>query len=118
MQAVWIEIPVADINRAAAFYQTVFGLPATEIVDDGVRKTVTLVNANPGISLNQTANFFPSDKGVYVYFQANADAGNPLDRVVAAGGKLIQEKTSMGEAGFYASILDTEGNVIGVYFAP
>ena len=119
MQSVWVEIPVLDIERAATFYRTIFNLPADdEVRDDGVRRTLNLVNSNPGISLNQTAAFQPSDRGVYVYFQANADAPNPLDLVEEAGGKIVEARTSMGEAGFYASVLDTEGNIIGLYFAP
>jgi predicted enzyme related to lactoylglutathione lyase len=117
MQAVWIEIPVVNITRAATFYRTIFDLPPVEIMDDGVRKTATLINANPGISLNQTAGFTPSDKGVYVYFQLSGTDSNPLLKVEEAGGKIVQEKTSMGDAGWYASVLDTEGNIIGLYFA-
>jgi len=70
-RAVWIEIPVNDLERAMAFYQAVFDLQPTEITDDGKRRTTTLLNGGnegqaPGISLNQTKNFSPSDKGVYI----------------------------------------------------
>ncbi len=118
MQAVWVEIPVVDLERAATFYQTVFGLPAGKIDDDGVRRTLTLFNPTEGgmgISLNQNAGFEPSDKGVYVYFRSEGDT---LEKVTAAGGKVVQDKTSMGDAGTFASIQDTEGNVLGLYFLP
>ena len=117
MQAVWVEIPVRDLERAATFYQTVFGLPTGEISDDGARRTLTLIDpsesSSVGISLNQTAGFEPSDRGVLVYLQPSGDI---LDKVSAAGGKVVQEKTSMGESGTYATILDTEGNLLAVYF--
>lgn len=119
MQAVWVEIPVRDLDRAATFYRTVFGLPAGEITDDGSRRTVTLVNTSPeggvGISLNQTANFEPSGKGTLVYFQVEGEA---LERVETAGGNIIQAKTSMGEAGTYAIVQDSEGNLLAFYFYP
>ena len=55
MQAVWIEIPVKDIDRAMKFYQAVFALQSTEVGTDEVRRTTTLVNTTqegkPGISL-------------------------------------------------------------------
>jgi uncharacterized protein len=116
MQAVWVEIPVSDLERAATFYQTVFGLPAGEVSDEGVRRTLTLVNPGEngaGISLNQTANFEPSASGTLVYLQTD---GGALDKISAAGGKIVQEKTSMGESGFYATVQDTEGNLLALYF--
>jgi uncharacterized protein len=117
MQAVWVEIPVRDLDRAATFYQTVFGLPAGEVSEEGVRRTLTLVNPGEhgaGISLNQTANFEPSSSGTLVYLETDGDA---LDKVPTAGGKVVQEKTSMGESGFYATVQDTEGNLLALYFA-
>ena len=42
MQAVWIEIPVKDMERAMQFYQVVFKLPPTEIMTDAVRRTTNL----------------------------------------------------------------------------
>jgi predicted enzyme related to lactoylglutathione lyase len=122
MQAVWVEIPAQDVERALAFYRTVFSLPEITIADDGDRKTATIFpgspEGQPGISLNQTANFTPSATGVYVYFQVGPEDDNPLDRAEAAGGAVIQGQTSMGDAGSYATLRDTEGNHIGVYFAP
>lgn len=119
MQAVWIEIPVKDIDRAMAFYQAVFELQPTDLVDDGVRRTTTLSNTTPegrpGISLNQTANFAPSDTGPLVYLNAGEDLTDHLGRVESAGGKVVEPKTSMGDAGNYATILDTEGNLLALY---
>lgn len=119
MLAVWIEIPARDVERALKFYKTVFDYPDVEISDDGVRRTATLFGGDTqgksGISLNQTDNFEPSDKGVFVYLDAGEDLTPALDKVVPAGGKIIAGKTSMGEAGFYASVLDSEGNLIALY---
>jgi uncharacterized protein len=119
MQAVWVEIPVKDFDRALQFYQTVFQLQPTEIMDDDVRRTTTLVNmtqeGKPGISLNQTRNFEPSDKGPLVYIDTGEDMTDHLNRVEAAGGNIIEPKTSMGQAGYYATIRDSEGNVLALY---
>lgn len=119
IQAVWIEIPVKDLERAMQFYQTLFELEATPILDEGVRRTTTLTNTTEGggvgISLNQTANFEPSNKGPLVYLSTNEDIPGYLARVEAAGGKIVEGKTSMGEAGHYATILDTEGNMLALY---
>ena len=118
MQAVWIEIPVKNIERALTFYQTVFKLQPTEVMMDDTRRTTTLVDTSaggPGISLNQTPNFEPSDKGPLVYLDTGEDLTDHLNRVEPAGGKIVEPKTSMGEAGNYATVLDTEGNLLAFY---
>ncbi len=118
---VWIEVPVKDFDRALKFYQAVFELAPTEIVDDGVRRTTTLFGSGdtgaPGVSLNQTANFEPGDKGPLVYLHLGDDLTPILDRVVANGGAVVEGKTSMGGAGFYATFRDTEGNLFALYGA-
>ena len=117
--AIWIEIPVKDIERALKFYQAVFEFGSVKVVDDGERQTATIFyeqgSGRPGISLNQTTNFEPCDKGVYVYLDCGEDLTDHLNRVEPAGGKVVARKTSMGEAGQYASVLDTEGNLIGLW---
>lgn len=119
MQAVWVEIPVKDIERALEFYRAVFQLEPIEISTDDVRRTAVLVDntqaGGAGISLDQTSNFEPSDKGTLVYLDAGANLTDHLSRVEPAGGKIAERKTSMGQAGYYATIRDTEGNVLALY---
>jgi uncharacterized protein len=121
IQAVWIEIPVKDLDRVLAFYQKVFELGTIDIGDDGVRRTCTLTNTEGngvGISLNQTANFEPSDKGILVYLDTGEDLADHLNRVEPAGGQVVESKTSMGGAGWYATVKDTEGNLFALYSLP
>ena len=121
IQSVWVEIPAADIERALRFYTALFELDSVDIVDDGPRRTATMVstadNGSPGISLNQTNNFRPHNDGVLVYYYAGDDLNTYLDRVEAAGGKIVETKTQMGEAGYYATVQDTEGNLLALYSA-
>ncbi len=119
VRAVWIEFPVKDLERAAKFYQAIFDCEY-EAMDDGVRKIATIAQMsedNPvGISLNQTANFEPSDKGAYVYLSTgDDDLSAALAKVEGAGGKALTEKIFMEGAGYYATVQDTEGNVFGLY---
>jgi predicted enzyme related to lactoylglutathione lyase len=121
VSVVWVEVPVRDFDRALTFYQAVFELASTQIIDDGVRRTTTLFSSGDsgeaGFSLNQTANFEPSDKGPLVYLYAGDDLAPILERVEAHGGAVVEGKTSMGSAGFYATIRDTEGNMLALYAA-
>ena len=118
---VWVEIPVLDLERARSFYATVFDYPAADITDDGVRRTATLFGGSqegqPGFSLNQTKDFTPSDKGPLLYLQVGEAMEPALAKVKAAGGAILTPKTSMGDAGSYALIRDTEGNVLALYDA-
>lgn len=43
------------------------------------------------------------------------DVGNELGRVEHSGGKVLMPKTSIGENGFIAHFMDTEGNRIGLH---
>jgi predicted enzyme related to lactoylglutathione lyase len=119
---VWIEVPVKDLERAMKFYQAVFGFEATEISDEGVRRTTTLSGSgetgNPGFSLNQNADFHPGDKGPLVYLMTDGDLPETLAKVEAAGGTIVEGKTEMGSAGFYATFKDTEGNLFALYGMP
>lgn len=119
IHAVWVEIPVKDIQRALAFYRQVFELEPVETAEDGPRVVATLTNTSEGgragVSLNQTQGFTPGEHGPLVYFDAGEDLTDHLNRVEPAGGQIIEGKTSMGAAGFYATIRDTEGNVIALY---
>ena len=115
----WIEIPVLDIDRAVKFYQTVFEIQPDPIAADGTRRTSTLVHnsaTGPGVSLTEIGGFTPANKGTWVYFYVGEDVTPYVSRVEAAGGKILTPKTTMGvDAGNYASIEDSEGNVIALY---
>jgi len=49
-----------------------------------------------------------------IYFGCD-DCAVEAKRVVAAGGKVKQEKMSLGQYGFMALVFDTEGNLIGLH---
>lgn len=116
MHATWIEIPVKDLTRALSFYQQVFQLPPTEIIKDEVRQISILANPTPegraGVSLNQTAHFEPSSHGTLAYFAVSGDLNDTLRVAEEAGGKIIDPKTARGNLGFFALVLDTEGNLL------
>lgn len=119
MRAIWIEIPVINLERAMKFYQTVFNLASTEIIADDVRR-ITILPTPEGaanVSLNQTANFEPSAKGTLAYFNVNGDLSDTLQRVESASGKIIDGKTPRGNNGFFALISDSEGNLLTIHAA-
>jgi predicted enzyme related to lactoylglutathione lyase len=62
----------------------------------------------------KSADNVPSTSGTMVYFYCD-DVAVEASRVEAAGGTLIVPKTSLGEFGFMAMFIDTEGNKVGMH---
>ena len=113
----WFEIPVNDIDRAATFYETVFGVKLQRM-DMGEERLAMFEHTGEaygtGGTLVQGSPSDPSVNGTTVYFTA-PDMEDMLERVKANGGEVIHPITSLGEHGWYAFIKDTEGNKIGLH---
>ena len=116
---VWVEIPVLNMERALGFYNAIFQLQA-EVYDDGERLSAVLwmIDGQAGCSLTKTAGFRPGLDGIWVYIHCSDPLDEVLERVEAAGGTILTPHTSMGEAGSYTAIQDTEGNTIALYTPP
>ena len=60
-----------------------------------------------------------STDGPLIYLNGNPDVQNVLDKVEAAGGKIMVPKTEISpDYGYMAVIIDTEGNRIGLHSVP
>ena len=114
----WFEIPVTDIDRAKAFYGEVLGseLKAFSVAELGDR-TERMLPYQDGVggALVQHDDYIPSQAGSVVYLNGGDDLSVPLGRVEKAGGKVLAEKMGIGENGFIAFFLDTEGNKVGLH---
>ncbi len=114
----WFEIPVTNMERAVAFYESVFNSKIA-VQDFGGVVMGWFPNAvdAPGASGSLIKNeaYIPSEKGSLVYFSSE-DVQIELDRVDAAGGTVRQGKTQISpEHGFMAVIIDSEGNRIALH---
>lgn len=115
----WFEIPVSDMGRAKAFYETVFQLEL-QLVDFGGFKMGWFPYTEEGKgasgTLIQHEQYTPSAKaGVLIYFTSR-DVSNELGRIEAAGGKILQPKTEISpDYGFMALFMDTEGNRLALH---
>ena len=114
----WFEIPVGDMNRAKAFYETVFDI-AIQVVDFGGILMGWFPDRGQVIGAQGTLikqeSYIPSQEGTLVYFISD-NVQNELDRVEAAGGKIYQPKTQISpEHGYMGVFLDTEGNRVALH---
>jgi len=115
--AVWFEIPVVDMERAAKFYGAVMGFEVRveTMYGEEMGFFPTEGWANGG-ALTKMGAASPSDQGVVVYLNGGSDLQRMLDRVEPAGGKVLVPKTKISdEVGYYAFFLDTEGNRLALH---
>ncbi len=113
----WFEIPAVDIARAKTFYQTVLGVEtqSSPMPTGGVMEMFPMEPGQTGGAIISHPNAKPSANGVAVYFFCKDGLDGPLGKVEEAGGQVFMEKTSIGEFGFIAMFLDTEGNRLGLH---
>ena len=115
-RAVWFDIPVADLERAKAFYSAVFEVELTD-AEMGPNK-MSMFPFEPGVvsgCLVQGPDYKPSAEGSVVYLNGGDDLSVPLARVEGAGGTVVLDKMSIGEYGFIAYIIDTEGIKVALH---
>ena len=65
-------------------------------------------------ALSKMDGFEPGGNSTLLYF-TREDCARQLGRVEAAGGRVEQEKFSIGEYGYIALAVDTEGNRFGLH---
>ena len=116
----WFEIPATDISRAQKFYETVFAVtmePMPEMMGMkmiGFPAEMGSGKANGAIA--QSGQHKPSADGVVIYLNANPQIQPVVDRVEAAGGKVVMPTIEISpEIGKMAFIIDSEGNKIGIH---
>lgn len=112
----WFEIPVNDIARAQAFYSTILGQELIPMeVSPGYPMAMFPTASGTSGAIIQGDGYEPSSVGALIYLNAGPDLQPVLDRVAAAGGTALTEKTDIGENGFVAYFLDSEGNRVGLH---
>lgn len=112
----WFEIPASDFGRARKFYEEIFGFELIYMeMGDGF--PMGMFPADEGVSgaVIQGEGYTPSDVGTIVYLNAGDDLSTVLNKVEAAGGKVVMPKTDIGENGFVAYFRDSEGNKVGLH---
>lgn len=108
----WFEIPATDMARAITFYETIYGMEI-QLLDLGELKMGIFPHTGVGAALcEHPEGYRPSDThGPLIYLNANPDLQLVLDRVEAAGGRILRPKTQISpEYGYMALFVDSEGN--------
>ena len=113
----WFEIATVDLERAKSFYAKVFERGFQHIsMPDAEMYMFDPTPGAPGAggALVKSKDNIPSTEGTIVYFSCD-DVAVEESRVEAAGGKVLFPKMGIGEFGFIAQFIDTEGNRVGLH---
>ncbi|MFN7351823.1 MAG: VOC family protein [Burkholderiales bacterium] len=113
----WFEIPTSNYQRAISFYEQLLSVALKPETMQGVEMAV-FPYAEQGVSgaLVHSQQYQPSAQGTVAYLNANPSLDAVLAKVESLGGKVTWPKTALPEGmGFFAHILDPEGNRIGLH---
>ncbi len=117
----WFEIYVDDMKRAQTFYEGILAIQLEELASPTPEMEVEMMTfpmSKEGYgaagALTKMKGFPAGANSTLIYF-ACEDCAVEAARVADHGGKVIREKTSLGEHGFMVLAHDTEGNMIGLH---
>lgn len=113
----WFEIASKDLERAKDFYAAVFQREF-QLIEMPDSKMYMFAGGDGGSGASgaiiSSKDNTPSTDGTIVYFECE-DCAVEAGRVTEAGGSIVFPKMSIGEFGFVAQFIDTEGNRIGLH---
>lgn len=107
------ELPVRDMERALACYETLLGTRLRRESFGGLPYAL-FPHDEPGVSgaLVEDPKRSPGG-GALLYLNATGQLDAILARAEQAGVKVVLPKTLLGPEGSIAIVLDTEGNTVG-----
>jgi predicted enzyme related to lactoylglutathione lyase len=117
----WFEIPCADLDRARTFYETILGVTMTKI-DPGTPNDAKCIFPAPqggaAGALVKRPTQRPGVPGTLMYLSCDGHLDEVIDRVDAAGGSIVTQRTPVPSGfGSFACLKDTEGNHVGLHTA-
>lgn len=113
----WFEIYVQNMDRAKRFYETVFAVSLTALESPGIEMWSFPMVADGGGATGALVKMDGMPSGgnsTIVYFGCD-DCAVESERIAGAGGHVFKSKFSIGQYGFIALALDTEGNMFGMH---
>jgi predicted enzyme related to lactoylglutathione lyase len=119
-KVVHFEIPFDDKQRAMKFYGEAFGWKLTDMagMDYVMTESVAVDEKRrpkePG-AINGGLFQRPKEAPHPVIYVSVTSIDQSLQKVQAAGGKIVTPKTPIPGMGAFARVTDSEGNVVGLF---
>jgi len=105
------------MDRAQTFFEAVFKIEMDRHQRDSIEMAWFPMSGDAtgaGGTLAKGEGYTPSHEGSLVYI-TTPDIDAALERVKKKGGKVLGEKTDIGEYGYVAFFEDTEGNRVAMH---
>jgi predicted enzyme related to lactoylglutathione lyase len=112
---VWVDVPVADLDRAIAFYSAVLGVKVSKESMPGVSFGLFFHGDGNGGCLVVEEKAIAGDRGILVYMNVGGRIRDAVQKVSQSGGTIIQDIHAIGPHGFRAIVRDSEGNRIALH---
>ena len=113
-RAVWFDIPVADLERAASFYRAVLGIQMhREQFQGAAFYVLEHAGGNGGCLVRSDSPV--REGGVLVYLNVDGRIRDAIAQAGQRGGRILEPVRAIGPHGFRALILDSEGNRIALH---
>ena len=113
-RVVWVDVPVADLARAAAFYAGVLAIEVSVDSFEGFEFGVLEHSEGNGGCLVPAPDKIAAD-GPLVYMNANGRIRDAVGKVAALGGQVVEDVHQIGPHGCRALVRDSEGNLIALH---
>lgn len=111
-RAVWFDIPVADLDRAVAFYREVLACGIQKEAFGDVEFAVLDHGAGVGGCLVVKPDEVVGDRGLLLYLNVDGRIREAEARVTELGGEVLESTHMIGPHGHRAIVRDCEGNRI------
>src|SRR5512144_3179382 len=114
-RAVWFDIPVKNLDRAATFYRSVLGIDVVKQEMKGGAFCFLAHDQGNGGCLVPNAEAVTSTGGILVYMNVDKRIRDAVANVEKLGGRVLSPIHGIGPHGFVAEVLDSEGNKIALH---
>jgi uncharacterized protein len=114
-RVVWFDIPVADLDRATAFYRAELAVKVQKEQGPGFSMSVLEHHESVGGCLVPNKAEIASNGGILVYLNVDGRIRDAVKQVEKHGGKVVTPIHAIGSHGFRAIVLDSEGNRVALH---
>lgn len=113
----WFEIFVSDFDRAQTFYEAILSTKLQLSEMEGTRMGIFPSDCDSGVggAITLMKDYKPGRGGTLVYLNVEGELDAVLERIPAAGGKVIEGRVDISPHGFIGIFEDSEGNVVGLH---